>query len=87
MGIGIWYEMWISDPLVPVQEHRSARLAARQRQQLHGPLPEQHAVAEMLQTRHNMSQTVRAEVTGKSTEWGYQLGSVYFARCISATSA
>ena len=28
---------------VPVQEHRPARLAARQRQQRHGALPEQHA--------------------------------------------
>ena len=32
-------------------------------------------LAEMLETRHNMSQTVRAEVTGKSQAWGYQLGS------------
>ena len=32
MGIGIWYEMFISDPgRLPVQERRSARLAARQR--------------------------------------------------------
>ncbi len=44
MGIGIWYEMWISDPVAyPVQEHRPARLAARQRQQRHRALPEQHA--------------------------------------------
>ena len=27
-----------------------------------------------------MSQTVRAEVTGKSTAWGYQLGSVYIRK-------
>jgi hypothetical protein len=27
-----------------------------------------------------MSQTVRAEVTNKSTEWGYQLGSVYIRK-------
>ena len=37
-------------------------------------------LAEMLETRHNMSQTVRAEVTGKSQEWGYQLGSVYIRK-------
>ena len=29
--------------VLPVQEHRSARLAARQREQRHGALPEQHA--------------------------------------------
>jgi regulator of protease activity HflC (stomatin/prohibitin superfamily) len=37
-------------------------------------------LAEMLQTRHNMSQTVRAEVTSKSQAWGYQLGSVYIRK-------
>jgi regulator of protease activity HflC (stomatin/prohibitin superfamily) len=34
-------------------------------------------LAEMLETRHQMSQTVRAEVSEKSVAWGYQLGSVY----------
>ena len=44
MGIGIWYEMWISDPIaLSVQEYRPARFAAGKRQQRHRPLPEQHA--------------------------------------------
>jgi hypothetical protein len=30
-------------------------------------------LGEMLQTRHNMSQTVRSEVSSKSQAWGYQL--------------
>jgi hypothetical protein len=34
----------------------------------------------MMETRHNMSQTVRAEVTDKSQAWGYQLGSVYIRK-------
>ncbi|MCX6637107.1 MAG: SPFH/Band 7/PHB domain protein, partial [Acidobacteria bacterium] len=37
-------------------------------------------LAEMLETRHTMSQTVRAEVSGKSQAWGYQLGSVYIRK-------
>src|SRR6202167_3941287 len=37
-------------------------------------------LAEMLETRHTMSQSVRAEVTGKSQAWGYQLGSVYIRK-------
>jgi len=37
-------------------------------------------LAEMMETRHNMSQTVRAEVTLKSQAWGYQLGSVYIRK-------
>jgi hypothetical protein len=34
----------------------------------------------MLETRHQMSQAVRAEVSPKSIEWGYNLGSVYIRK-------
>jgi regulator of protease activity HflC (stomatin/prohibitin superfamily) len=81
MGIGIWYEMWISDPLSylfkntdPRGSLRANLSSATVRCLSNMPL------AEMLQTRHTMSQTVRAEVTAKSTEWGYQLGSVYIRK-------
>jgi hypothetical protein len=37
-------------------------------------------LADMLENRHAMSQTVRAEVSPKSHEWGYQLGSVYIRK-------
>jgi len=37
-------------------------------------------LAEMLETRHKMSQTVRTEVSAKSQDWGYQLGSVYIRK-------
>jgi len=81
MGIGIWYEMWISDPLAFLFKNTDPRGSLRAnvsnatvRCLSNMPL------AEMLETRHNMSQTVRAEVTGKSAEWGYQLGSVYIRK-------
>jgi len=81
MGIGIWYEMWISDPLAflfkntdPRGSLRANVSSATVRCLSNMPL------AEMLQTRHTMSQTVRAEVTSKSTEWGYQLGSIYIRK-------
>src|SRR5215469_3545595 len=81
MGIGIWYEMWISDPVAYMFKNTDPRGSLRAnvsnatvRCLSNMPL------AEMLQTRHNMSQTVRAEVTGKSQEWGYQLGSVYIRK-------
>jgi regulator of protease activity HflC (stomatin/prohibitin superfamily) len=81
MGIGIWYEMWISDPVGFLFKNTDPRGSLRAnvsnatvRCLSNMPL------AEMLQTRHNMSQTVRAEVTSKSTEWGYQLGSVYIRK-------
>src|SRR5947208_10631243 len=38
------------------------------------------SLAGMLETRQNMSQTVRAEVTSKSQAWGYKLGSVYIRK-------
>jgi regulator of protease activity HflC (stomatin/prohibitin superfamily) len=35
---------------------------------------------EMLETRHRMSQVVRDEVSPKSHEWGYKLGSIYIRK-------
>ena len=81
MGIGIWYEMWISDPVSYLFKNTDPRGSLRAnvsnatvRCLSNMPL------AEMLETRHNMSQTVRAEVSDKSQAWGYQLGSVYIRK-------
>jgi hypothetical protein len=81
MGIGIWYEMWISDPVAYLFKNTDPRGSLRAnvsnatvRCLSNMPL------SEMLGTRHEMSQTVRAEVTGKSQAWGYQLGSVYIRK-------
>ena len=81
MGIGIWYEMWISDPVAFLFKNTDPRGSLRAnvsnatvRCLSNMPL------AEMLETRHTMSQTVRAEVTSKSQAWGYQLGSVYIRK-------
>ena len=81
MGIGIWYEMWISDPVSYLFKNTDPRGSLRAnvsnatvRCLSNMPL------AEMLETRHNMSATVRTEVTSKSQAWGYQLGSVYIRK-------
>ena len=81
MGIGIWYEMWISDPVSYLFKNTDPRGSLRAnvsnstvRCLSNMPL------AEMLETRHNMSQAVRAEVSGKSQAWGYQIGSVYIRK-------
>jgi len=81
MGIGIWYEMWISDPLGFLFKNTDPRGSLRAnvsnstvRCLSNMPL------AEMLETRHKMSQTVRAEVSEKSQAWGYTLGSVYIRK-------
>jgi regulator of protease activity HflC (stomatin/prohibitin superfamily) len=81
MGIGIWYEMWISDPVAFLFKNTDPRGSLRAnvsnatvRCLSNMPL------AEMLETRHTMSQAVRAEGSSKSSQWGYQLGSVYIRK-------
>jgi regulator of protease activity HflC (stomatin/prohibitin superfamily) len=81
MGIGIWYEMRISDPVAYIFKNVDPRgsLAANVSNatvRCLSNLP----LAEMLENRHPMSQTVRAEVSPKSEEWGYKLGSVYIRK-------
>jgi len=81
MGVGIWYEMWISDPVAYLFKNTDPRGSLRAnvsnatvRCLSNMPL------AEMLQTRHQMSMAVRNEVSSQSQSWGYQLGSVYIRK-------
>ncbi len=81
MGIGIWYEMFITDPFAYLFKNTDPRGSLRAsvsnatvRCLSNMPL------AEMLETRHEMSNTVRTEVSAQSKEWGYQLGSVYIRK-------
>ena len=78
MGIGIWYEMFISDPVAFLFNNMDPRGSLRAnisnatvRCLSNMPL------ADMLENRHVMSNTVRSEVAPKSTVWGYRLGSIY----------
>jgi regulator of protease activity HflC (stomatin/prohibitin superfamily) len=81
MGIGIWYEMFISDPVAYLFKNADPRgsLAANVSNATVRCLSNLR-LADMLENRHPMSQTVRAEVSGKSHEWGYKLGSVYIRK-------
>ena len=81
MGIGIWYEMFITDPIAYLFKNTDPRGSLRAsvsnatvRCLSNMPL------AEMLETRHKMSDSVRAEVCAQSQAWGYQLGSVYIRK-------
>ncbi len=81
MGIGVWYEMFVSDPVSYLFKNADPRgsLSANVSNstvRCLNNLP----LAEMLQNRHFMSQTVRAEVSPQSKEWGYSLGSVYIRK-------
>ncbi len=81
MGIGIWYEMFISDPVAYLFRNTNPRgsLAAsvsNSTVRCLSNLP----LDKMLVNRHAMSQTVREEVSPKSHEWGYKLGSIYIRK-------
>jgi regulator of protease activity HflC (stomatin/prohibitin superfamily) len=81
MGIGIWYEMFISDPVAFLFKNADPRgsLSANVSNSTVRCLSNMK-LADMLQSRHAMSQTVRAEVSPQSHEWGYKLGSVYIRK-------
>ncbi len=78
MGVGIWYEMYISDPVAYLFKNADPQgsLAANVSNATVRSLSNL-PLAALLENRHLMSQTVRAEVSAKSNEWGYKLGSVY----------
>jgi len=78
MGIGVWFEMYISDPVAFLFKNADPRGSLRAnvgnatvRSLSNMPL------AAMLEDRHAMSQAVRTEVSAKADEWGYAIGSVY----------
>jgi len=81
MGIGVWCEMYVSDPLAylyknvdPVGSLRAnvSNAAVRSLSNL--------KLNEMLENRHAMSHAVREEVSAKSKDWGYLLGSTYIRK-------
>lgn len=78
MGIGVWYEMYVSDPVSFLYKNSDPQgsLAANVSNATVRCLSNMK-LANMLENRHEMSRTVRDEVSEKSQEWGYKLGSVY----------
>ncbi len=78
MGIGVWYEMWISDPVAYLFKNADPRGSLRANV---GNATVRNLsnmkLSMMLEERHQMSTLVRNEVSEKSKEWGYSLGTVY----------
>jgi len=81
MGIGIWYEMYISDPVDFLFKNADPRgsLSANVSNATVRCLSNME-LDHMLVDRHEMSQTVRDEVSPMSHAWGYRLGSVYIRK-------
>ncbi len=81
MGVGIWYEMYISEPVSYLFKNADPRgsLAANVSNAVVRSLSNM-PLEQMLVNRHGMSRMVREEVSPRSHEWGYKLGSVYIRK-------
>ncbi len=81
MGIGVWCEMYVSDPVsylyrnIDPRGSLRANIANATVRSLSNMKLER-----MLEDRHAMSHAVREEVSEKSQEWGFKLGSVYIRK-------
>ena len=81
MGIGIWYEMIINNPVAYLFKNADPRtsLSTNVRSAAVRCLSNMK-LSDMLEDRHSMSQKVRDEVSQQAAEWGYKVGSVYIRK-------
>jgi len=81
MGIGVWCEMVVSDPLDYLYKNNDPLGSLRANiSNATVRCLSNMKLADMLENRHAMSGLVRQEVTVKSQEWGYQVGSIYIRK-------
>lgn len=81
MGIGVWCEMVVSDPLAYL--YKNTNPAGSLRANVANATVRclsNMKLADMLENRHAMSGAVRREVSDKSQEWGYNVGSIYIRK-------
>lgn len=81
MGVGIWYEMRVSDPVAYLftNANPDGSLQANVASATISTLSNLE-MEKMLEDRHQLSHQVRASVSPLSEKWGYQLGSVYIRK-------
>lgn len=81
MGVGIWYEMKVSDPVsyLFVNANPEGSLSANVASSTISTLSNLE-MEKMLESRHSLSRTVRSAVSPLSEKWGYKLGSVYIRK-------
>ncbi|MBK8171647.1 MAG: SPFH domain-containing protein [Sandaracinaceae bacterium] len=81
MGIGVWCEMVVSDPLAYI--YKNSNPAGSLRANISNATVRclsNMKLGDMLENRHAMSGAVRQEVSDKSQEWGYRVGSIYIRK-------
>jgi regulator of protease activity HflC (stomatin/prohibitin superfamily) len=78
MGIGVWCEMFVHDPVAYLYKNADPRgsLLANVSNATVRCLSNMK-LDRMLGERHEMSRVVRDEVSAQSQQWGYDVGSVY----------
>ncbi len=81
MGIGVWYEMRVSNPVAYLFENAdpAGSLQANVTNATVRTLSNM-PLAQMLEDRNPMSRKVREDVSPHSENWGYSLGSVYIRK-------
>jgi regulator of protease activity HflC (stomatin/prohibitin superfamily) len=81
MGIGVWCEMVVRDPLAYL--YKNTDPGGSLRANLSNATVRclsNLKLADMLENRHAMSRVVRTEVSEKSQQWGYDVGSIYIRK-------
>lgn len=81
MGIGVWCEMVVSDPVDYLYKNTDPLGSLRANiSNATVRCLSNMKLSDMLESRHGMSRLVRGEVTAKSREWGYDVGSIYIRK-------
>ena len=81
MGIGVWCEMVVSEPVDYLYKNNDPLGSLRANiSNATVRCLSNMKLSDMLENRHGMSSLVRQEVSAKSREWGYQVGSIYIRK-------
>jgi regulator of protease activity HflC (stomatin/prohibitin superfamily) len=81
MGIGVWYESYISNQVDYLFKNQdpTGSLRANVSNSTVRELSNMK-LSKLLEDRHELSQEVRKEVSERSHEWGFKVGSVYIRK-------
>jgi regulator of protease activity HflC (stomatin/prohibitin superfamily) len=81
MGVGLWYEFWVSDPEAYLFRNTDPRGSMRANVSNSAVrVLSNLKLQELLEDRHTLSRVVRSEVAPKTHDWGYLLGSIYIRK-------